>query len=136
MRNDVVVLGGSAADSTFAVSDSGALLVTNSSGATDMVSDVEHVHFNGSGETFALQEGNLVQASDSDEITDLLEGDLMSELLNVSAPETNSVDDQLNEMAALEADSTSDASAAPSTSATDTSSDPTLNLELQDDAAA
>ena len=60
----------------------------------------------------------------------------MSELLNVSAPEANSVDDQLNEMAALEADSTSDASAAPSTSATDTSSDPTLNLELQDDAAA
>ena len=133
---DVIVLDGDAVDYTFTVANDGGLVVTDANGVTDMVSNVEHVHFNGSGETFAIQDGNLVAANDADEINDLLEGDLLSELLNVTTPAAISVDDQLNEMAALDADSASDASMDTAATTTEALTDPTLNLELQDDAAA
>ncbi|MEM9355818.1 MAG: LamG-like jellyroll fold domain-containing protein [Pseudomonadota bacterium] len=133
---DVIVLDGAAGDYTFTAADGGGFLVTDANGVTDMVNDVEHVHFNGSGETFAVQDGNLVAAADADEIADLLEGDLMSELLNIPSSAAMSVDDQLNEMAAMETGNGADAATDSATATTASDTDPTLNLELQDDAAA
>lgn len=133
---DVIVLDGAATDYTFTAADGGGLIVTDANGVSDMVTDVEHVHFNGSGETLAIQDGNLVAANDADEIGDLLEGDLMSELLNLPGSTAASVDDQLNELAALDAGSAA-GSAADASAQTDVSAlDRTLDLALQDDAAA
>ena len=103
---DVLVLDGTAADYTFAASDMG-LIIANAAGETDLANDVEHIHLAGSGETFAIQaDGTLAVAENPDEIADLLEGDLLAEVLNLSnAPgaETPSVDEALSELAEMAA---------------------------------
>ena len=127
---DVMVLDGAIEDYTLALAEGGGLLVTDAAGVTDLVTDVEHVHFAGTGETFAIEGDTLVAAQNADEIGDLLEGDLLAEVLNlnatpaqpaaeaptVSAPEPT-VDEQLDEMAELDiAQAASPATALPSVS--------------------
>lgn len=100
---DTVVLDGAIEDYTVTAVEDG-IVVTDVAGVSDLLMDVEHVHFNGSGETFAIQDGAFVATEDTDEVVDLLEGDLLAELLNVSlptGPEALSVDGQLAEMAEL-----------------------------------
>ena len=52
-----------------------------------------------------MTDGGLVAAEDSDEIEDLLEGDLLAEVLNtsISSPDQASVDQQLAELNELDA---------------------------------
>ncbi len=104
---DVVVLSGSIEDYTVTASENG-VFIANAAGETDLVSDVEHVYFSGSNEVYALlDDGTLVIAEDRDEIEDLIEGDLLGEILGLTAMTSMSgpdgVDQALAEMAELDA---------------------------------
>jgi Ca2+-binding RTX toxin-like protein len=101
---DVAVFDGAVGDYTVTTLEDG-LAFTGANGETDLLRDVEHVHFNGTGETYAVTDGGLVAAEDADEIEDLMEGDLLAEVLNITVgsatPET--VDQQMAELNELDA---------------------------------
>ncbi len=101
---DVAVFDGAVGDYTVTALEDG-VAFTDANGETDLLRDVEHVHFNGTGETYAVTDAGLVIAEDADEIEDLLEGDLLAEVLNTSvgSATTETVDQQLAELAELDA---------------------------------
>ena len=98
---DVAVFDGAIGNYTITALEDG-LAFSNADGETDLIVDVEHVHFNGTGETYAVEEGQLVVAQDTDEVEDLLEGDLLAEVLNVTVGGTSVEAEvaELNEVAA------------------------------------
>ena len=75
------------------------LIVENGDGEIDMLSDVEQVYFTGSGEGFAVEDGALAALDDTDEIEDLIEDELISELLGLSSDDGDDAD--LMEMTSL-----------------------------------
>ena len=101
---DVAVFDGAIGDYTITALDN-AMAFTDANGETDLVVDVEHIHFNGTGQTYAVQDGQLVAAQDADDVEDLLEGDLLAEVLNVSVGATGgtSVEAELAELNELAA---------------------------------
>ncbi|MEM8970544.1 MAG: right-handed parallel beta-helix repeat-containing protein [Pseudomonadota bacterium] len=103
---DVIVMDGHRDDYTIEQNNM-EWTITNAHGSIDQVSNVEHVYFSGSEQTYELgSDGTLRPDSDSKTIEALLEGELLSELLNLpSSPtpaSTTSVDAQLAEMAELD----------------------------------
>ena len=76
------------------------LIVGNGDGEIDMLSDVEQVYFTGSGEGFAVEDGALAALDDTDEIEDLIEDELISELLGLSSDDGDDAD--LMEMTSLD----------------------------------
>ena len=122
---DVAVFDGAIGDYTITALDN-ALAFTDADGETDLVVDVEHIHFNGKGETYAVQDGQLVAAQEADDVEDLLEGDLLAEVLNVSVGATNgtSVDAELAELNELAASqSASEPAALPAQGSTNPAMD-------------
>jgi Ca2+-binding RTX toxin-like protein len=101
---DVAVFDGAIGDYQVTALEDG-LAFTDANGEIDLMRNVEHVHFNGTGEIYAVTDGGLVAAEDTDEIEDLLEGDLLAEVLNTSigSPSQASVDQQLAELNELDA---------------------------------
>ncbi len=86
---DIAVLDGVAADYTLAAIDGG-IIVTDAMGQSDLLHDIERVHFNSSGETMAIENGAFVSLEeDTDDLGDLLEGELLAEILGMTAPLAN-----------------------------------------------
>ncbi|MEO1543460.1 MAG: hypothetical protein AAFR75_05505, partial [Pseudomonadota bacterium] len=104
--HDVAVLAGVAEDYTVTSLESG-VLFTNGAGETDLLTNIEHVRFTDSSDVYAITDGALVLSDHSDDVNDLLEGDLLAEILDLNAgvgsTDAGSVDEALAEMAEMEA---------------------------------
>jgi Ca2+-binding RTX toxin-like protein len=101
---DALLLTGTIADYTVAV-DGNTVQFTDAAGETDIVQRVEAFRFLGNGETYALEDGNLVLSAETADLDDLLEDHFIEELI---AAETGTDD-------AAAAPDASDAAAAAST---------------------
>ncbi len=77
---DGMLLDGAIGDYTVAI-DAGTIQFTNGAGETDVVTRVEQFRFLGSGETYEIQDGALVLATDTDDLNGLLDDPLISELM-------------------------------------------------------
>ncbi|MFM1815726.1 MAG: hypothetical protein RLZ98_2421 [Pseudomonadota bacterium] len=96
--HDTLVLDGAIDDYTIALQGSD-LLITDLAGETDVVRAMEHVHFNGSGESYVIQDdGTLALTDHPDEVRDMVEGELIGELLGTGGTAAGSVDAELAEM--------------------------------------